>query len=170
MNGILEIERLEQGKAELHYTETDISILIDEVILALSSAALQKNIVINKEVVSSIIMADEDRIRQVMINLLSNAIKFSPEGSEVMVKTVPSDDCLMVIVKDNGPGIPQEEQERIFDKFYKKGDKEGSGLGLAISKGIIEAHGGIIGVISDGTKGASFYFKLPKNGVDVCRV
>lgn len=105
-----------------------------------------------------------------MINLLSNAIKFSPEGSEVLIKAVPSEDCLMVIVKDNGPGIAPEEQEKVFDKFYKKGDKDGSGLGLAISKGIIEAHGGIIGVISDGVKGASFYFKLPKTDVEACRV
>lgn len=170
VNDILEIERLEQGKAELHCTEIDISVLIDEVLMALHSTAINKGIIINKEVATNIIIADEDRIRQVIINLLSNAIKFSPEGSEVMIKTVPSDDCLMVIVKDNGPGISQEEQERIFDKFYKKGDKEGTGLGLAISKGIVEAHGGIIGVISDGTRGASFYFKLPKKGIDVCKV
>lgn len=170
VNDILEIERLEQGKAELHCTEVDISVLIDEVIMALHSTAIQKEIAINKEIAPNVIMADEDRIRQVLINLLSNAIKFSPEGSEVMIKTVPSDDCLMVIVKDNGPGISPEEQERIFDKFYKKGSKEGTGLGLAISKGIIEAHGGIIGVISDGSKGASFYFKLPKVGVETCKV
>lgn len=170
VNNILEIERLEQGRSELHCTEFDISVLIDEVITALNSTAIQKGIIINKEVSTNVIMADEDRIRQVMINLLSNAIKFSPEGSEVMIKTVPSDDCLMVIVKDNGPGITPEEQERIFDKFYKKGSKEGTGLGLAISKGIIEAHGGIIGVISDGSKGASFYFKLPKVGVETCKV
>jgi len=170
VNDILEIERLEQGKAELQYTEVDISVLVDEVITALQSSALQKGIIIKKETVSDVIVVDEDRIRQVIINLLSNAIKFSPEGSEVSIKVVPSDDCLMVIVKDNGPGIAQKDQERIFDKFYKKGDKEGTGLGLAISRGIVEAHGGIIGVISDGSNGSSFYFKLPKAGIGACRV
>lgn len=169
VNDILEIERLEQGRAELHYTEVDISLLIDEVIMALHSEAIRKKIVVNKEVSRDIIVVDEDRIKQVMINLLSNAIKFSPDGSEVIIKAFASDDCLMVIVKDNGPGIAPEEQEKIFEKFYKKGSKEGTGLGLAISKGIIEAHGGIIGVISDGSKGASFYFKLPK-AAEICRV
>lgn len=170
VNDILEIERLEQGKAELHYTDVDISVLIDEVILALHSSIIQKRIIINKEVVSDVISADEDRLRQVLINLLSNAIKFSPEGSEVLIRVVPSEDCMMVIVKDSGPGIAPEEQEKVFDRFYKKGDKEGTGLGLAISKGIIEAHGGIIGVISDGSKGSSFYFKLPRAGVGACQV
>lgn len=169
VNDILEIERLEQGKAELHLTDVDISVLIDEVIMSIQSATLQKNIIINKEVISDVISADEDRLRQVLINLLSNAIKFNPEGGEVLIKTIISEDCLMVIVKDSGPGIAPEEQEKIFDKFYKSGNKEGSGLGLAISKGIIEAHGGIIGVISDGSKGSSFYFKLPRAGVEVCK-
>ncbi len=170
VNDILEIERLEQGKAELHFSEMDISILIDEVIAAFHLIALQKRITIKREIVSKIIMADEDRIRQVLTNLLSNAIKFSPDGSEVTIKAFTTEDCIMAIVKDNGPGIPREEQEKIFDKFYKKSNREGTGLGLAISKGIIEAHGGIIGVISDGAHGSSFYFKLPVAGIETCKV
>jgi len=62
---------------------------------------------------------------------------------------------------DEGPGVPVSEQDRIFDKFYKSGNKEGAGLGLAICKSIVETHNGIIGVKSNGTAGSCFYFKLP---------
>ena len=104
--------------------------------------------------------ADEDRIRQVLTNLLANAIKFTPDQSTVTIRTFMEENSAVVEVQDQGPGIPMAEREKVFDKFYKLGNKEGSGLGLAICRSIIAAHGGIIEV-SDKEPGGCLYFRLP---------
>jgi two-component system sensor histidine kinase KdpD len=102
-------------------------------------------------------------IRQVLINLISNALKFSPENSEIHITVTESEEAVTVSIKDAGPGVSIEEQERIFDKFYTRGVKDGTGLGLAICKGIIEAHHGELNFLNnDGGRGCTFYFSLPK--------
>lgn len=163
VNDILDLERIEQGISEMHFTEVDMSVVINEVVTSLKSSAMHKGINILIEISDNLLIsADEDRMRQVIINLLSNAIKYSPVNSTINIKAVSKDNCLEVIVKDNGPGISLEEQDRIFERFYTIGDNKGTGLGLSISKGIIETHGGIIGITSDGMNGSSFFFKLPQ--------
>lgn len=162
VNDMLDIERIEMGTSELHYTDVNLSYIIAETITYFQIATDKKGISFNANIPNNLtVHVDEDRIKQVLINLLSNGIKFAPEGSEILIFAYPEKDYAVVEVWDEGPGIPPLEHERVFEKFYKNGNKEGTGLGLAICKSIIEAHNGIIGVKSDGKSGSCLYFKLP---------
>ena len=163
VNDMLDLERIETGSAELKLSDSDLSAIAAETVTYLQIEAERKHILITSSLGGFLaICADEDRIRQVFINLLSNAIKFSPENSEIAVCTFAEETFAVARICDHGPGIPQEKQEMVFEKFYKSGSKEGAGLGLAICKSIVEAHGGIIGFKSDGKSGCCFHFKLPR--------
>ncbi|MBI4847837.1 MAG: DUF3365 domain-containing protein [Nitrospirae bacterium] len=166
VNDTLDIERIESGIFDLEFREVDLPSLIKEVITGFHTTASEKNITFRITATAGIfIYADEDRTRQVLINLLSNAINYSPDGAEILVSVAGTEDKVTVSIKDEGPGIPAEVREKIFDKFYTIGRKQGTGLGLAICKGIIEAHHGEINVISgEAVKGSTFYFTLPKRG------
>jgi signal transduction histidine kinase len=113
------------------------------------------------------VRADRDRLIQVLINLLSNAVKFClPDVGRVEVRIGAADGAVQVDVTDNGPGIPREDHETIFERFKRHGDMlasrpQGSGLGLAISRRIVEHFGGRLWVESDVGKGATFSFTLP---------
>jgi signal transduction histidine kinase len=164
VNDTLDIERIESGMFDLHYSEVDILPLIKEVVISFQSLSSTRNITFkilaNPEI---IISADQDRIRQVLINLVSNAINFSPDNSDIAIAVNDSDKEVTLTIRDEGPGIPFEVQEKIFDKYYTIGKRHGTGLGLAICKGIIEAHNGKI-CVSKGLKtGSAIYFTLPKS-------
>lgn len=163
VNNMLDIERIEMGVSELHFTLVDMSILIREKAALFKPAADDKNISIILNIPDKLpICIDEDRIRQVMTNLLSNALKFSPKGTSITVNAFEDNKWLVVEVSDSSCGISPEDREKIFIKFYKGSNKEGAGLGLAICRSIIEAHNGEIGVKDNPNgKGSSFYFKLP---------
>lgn len=162
VNTMLDLERIEMGASELHLTNTNLSYLIAEALTYLQINADEKGISFDVNIPDNLIVCiDEDRIKQVLINLVSNAIKFAPEESKIIIFAYPERNFVVVEVWDDGPGIPLSEHEKVFEKFYKNGNKEGTGLGLAISKSIIGAHNGIIGVNSDGKNGSCFYFKLP---------
>lgn len=111
---------------------------------------------------------DKDRVQQVLTNLISNAIKFSPRGGVIRVSTGQTRSGeLLVNVQDQGPGISEEDQQLIFQKFRQGSSSEnpivkGTGLGLAIAKALVEEHGGQIGVTSELGKGCTFWFTLPK--------
>jgi signal transduction histidine kinase len=113
------------------------------------------------------VWADRDKTTQVLTNLIGNAIKFTPPHGKVMVSSASNDtDWVRVSVSDTGPGIPADERERIFEKFYQVavngGPKpKGTGLGLAISKVLVELHGGRIWVESEPSRGSIFCFTLP---------
>ncbi len=160
---MLDIERIEMGGAELQFSTVNLSCLIAETMASLQVNADEKGIALHASLPDSLpACVDEDRIRQVLVNLLSNAIKISPERSEITVNAFSEKGFIVTEVCDRGPGVPESEQEKIFEKFYKKGDREGAGLGLAICKSIIEAHNGAIGVAGNGMEGSRFYFKLPR--------
>jgi len=99
------------------------------------------------------------------MNLVGNAIKFTPEGGRIELRARTEDGNVRVEVRDNGPGIPPEEQKRIFDAFYRLRQAgqatEGTGLGLAITQSLVEAQGGRLGIESEPGKGSCFYFYLP---------
>jgi signal transduction histidine kinase len=162
VNTMLDIERIEMGESEMRFTNANLSYIIAETTANLQVNADEKDITLHANLPDSLfVYVDEDRIRQVLINILSNAIKFSPQHSEIIINAYQDTNFITVEMQDMGPGIPKSEQERVFEKFYRNGNKEGTGLGLAICKSIIEAHNGIIGVNSDGKNGSCFYFKLP---------
>ncbi len=162
VNGMLDIERIESGIMDFHYSSFNLSELIDEVIMEVEETG-SKSLNYRTEISDSLyIEGDRERIRQVMMNILQNAQKFSPNNSEIFINAMDIDGWITVEITDHGPGIPIEEQNRIFEKFYKGRINGGTGLGLAISKAIIEAHKGIIGVRSDGKNGSTFFFKIPR--------
>ena len=166
VNTMLDIERIEMGlTTALHYAGLDLVVVIRETVAGLTCLGEEKGVRIATLLPETLpLRADEDRIRQVLTNLLANAIKFAPEQSTVTVRAFLEEGFAVVEVQDQGPGIPMAEREKIFDKFYKLGNKEGSGLGLTICRSIIAAHGGIIGVADSREPGACLYFWLPARG------
>lgn len=113
-----------------------------------------------------VIKGDQQRLVQVLINLISNAIKYSPQGGTVTVKARREENEVLISVHDEGIGIPEENQEKIFTKFYRVDSSDhreigGTGLGLSICKEIIELHGGKIRVESHEGEGTRFTFSLP---------
>jgi two-component system sensor histidine kinase VicK len=111
--------------------------------------------------------ADRDRVNQVLDNLIGNAIKFSPQGGTITLRLEDAGEMLQVSVSDSGIGIPQDQIERIFERFYQVDGSAtrkfgGAGLGLAIVKRIVEAHGGRIWASSRLGQGSTFSFTLPK--------
>ncbi len=114
------------------------------------------------------IQGDETRLRQVLDNLVSNAVKYSPKGGEVRISGTFDDRSVTVSVTDNGVGLPEDEQERIFERFYRVDSAlsrktQGTGLGLYLARAVIEAHGGTISVKSQPGKGSTFWFTLPRD-------
>jgi signal transduction histidine kinase len=112
-------------------------------------------------------IGDRDRIEQVLVNLIDNAVKYSPDGGEVVVRTVPAAASVRVEVADQGIGIPPAEQDAVFEKFYR-GDPQhlavpgGTGLGLYICRELVHRMGGTIGVRSRPGEGSTFWFDLPR--------
>jgi len=114
-----------------------------------------------------LIQGDEARLRQVIDNLLSNAIKYSPKGGPIVVHGRYDDRSVTLAVEDHGIGLPHDEQDRIFQRFYRVDSTltrttQGTGLGLYLSRAIVEAHGGRMMVESTAGVGSTFSFRLPR--------
>ncbi len=167
-----EISKLESGELKLNLQRVDFGELTRDVVDFLEMKARNVNVSISIENKTDsgqvIVNADKERMRQVMINLIENAIKYADkEENKVIVKFFDMDENYLIEVKDNGPGIAEENLSRIFERFYRtdKGrsrDKGGTGLGLAIVKHIIEAHDQTISVRSKVQQGTTFSFTLAK--------
>jgi signal transduction histidine kinase len=157
--------RIESGNAEWHTTELDVREVVRDAVEATSQLFREKRVQLAVESGDGVprVRSDRDRLMQVLLNLLSNAVKFCPAGKgrvEVRVGVQPG--VVRVDVRDNGPGIPREDQEAIFERFKQLGGTpQGSGLGLAISKRIVERFGGRLWVESAAGEGSTFSFTLP---------
>ncbi|NOY53208.1 MAG: DUF3365 domain-containing protein [Deltaproteobacteria bacterium] len=161
VNETLDLEKIESGREEFYFSEFSIGPFLRELVWEIDPILAEKEIALNTEVEEGLMVcADEDRMKEVMLNLLSNAIQHSPERSVITVEGRLNGPWVVVRVSDQGDGIPVEEQQKIFEKFYKRREG-GTGLGLALCKSILEAHQGEIGIVSDGVRGSTFYFKLP---------
>jgi len=165
---LLEITRLEARQLTLSPQPTDLRTIVERVAHTFAPLLEKKGQTIALELPPqvSLVSVDRRRIEQVLTNLLSNAHKFTPKGGHIAVGLAERDDCLEVSVSDDGPGIPPEEQERIFDKFYVVADgrsASGVGLGLYIARQLVELHGGRIWVESTPGQGSTFRFTLPKD-------
>ena len=169
INEILDLSKLESGTSEWHDSEFDLKDVIESAMSATSQLFKERSVRIDAQFQGNLprLVADQDRITQVMFNLLSNAVKFSEEGKgRVLIRLTRERDFLQVDVSDNGPGLSLKDQQIIFEKFRQAGDTltgkpRGSGLGLHISGRIIEHFGGRIWVTSRPGEGATFSFALP---------
>jgi signal transduction histidine kinase len=116
----------------------------------------------------STVQAATGRLRQGVLNILNNACKFTPPGGKIFFRTKEEGDILITDIEDTGPGISEEDQERLFDPYFRKvGDRErlsGLGLGLALAKRLVELHGGEMRMQSKKGKGSIFSFSLPVKG------
>jgi signal transduction histidine kinase len=169
INQVLDLARIESGNAEWHPGEIDMREVIDDAIAAVSQLFKERSVELGASVPRLVppIVADRDRLMQVMLNLLSNAAQFCERAdARVSITLERRDDFLQVDVTDNGIGIGEADQEIIFDKFRQVGDtltrkQKGSGLGLAISREIIQHFGGRLWVKSRPGAGSTFSFTLP---------
>jgi signal transduction histidine kinase len=168
INDLLDISKLEAGKAQLHRGEVDMASLVSECVDSVSSLAKNKHLELTSSVSVEVgtVFADGPKLKQILLNLLGNAIKFTETGGvRVAVERQGTD--LRVSVRDTGIGVPSEDLERIFESFQQgnsgmSGKYQGTGLGLAISRRLVEMHGGRIWVKSLGGQGSTFTFTIPQ--------
>jgi signal transduction histidine kinase/DNA-binding response OmpR family regulator len=166
ISDILDLSKIEAGRMELSLEDLSVANTIGEVISAMRPLAEKKNQVLSFDADRGLsVRADATRFKQVLMNLAGNAIKFTPEGGLIEISAQQAGREIQVKVRDNGPGIPPEEQKRIFDAFYrlrKSGEGvEGTGLGLAITESLVKLQGGNLGLESEPGLGSCFYFSLP---------
>jgi signal transduction histidine kinase len=167
INTVLDIAKIESGQFTLNMTEYAIESVVETVRAATESLAQNKKLTLTTSVDKSlpIGLGDEQRLTQVLLNLVGNAIKFTDAG-EVSIAAGARNGHFAVSVTDTGPGIPLDQQDRIFEQFHQVDSsptkaKGGTGLGLAIAKQIVEMHGGRIWVESTLGKGSNFHMELP---------
>ena len=169
LNHLMQVSRLGAGAIKIRPRKVETSAFISKCIDGLASAAQAKSIKVERKIPPGIpnVIGDPEHLRQVFANLLGNAIKFSGAGSVVSVRADADrgDSYVRFFVSDNGPGIPEEEQSLIFNKYYQarrvRGHMDGVGLGLHISKRVVESHGGKLWVESRIGRGSTFGFTLP---------
>jgi PAS domain S-box-containing protein len=167
INDMLDMKTIEVGKLQLYRESLNPVELVAETIDLMRNLSAEMHVELKVEVATNrTVFADKDRIIQVLTNLLSNALKFSPQNSQVVVKLTDADDFVRFSVADCGPGIAKEFQGNLFNLFPRVepeagAGKPGTGLGLVISKGIVDEHGGTIGVMSEKGAGAVFWFEIP---------
>jgi len=169
---LLDLARGETDMLHIDLEIVDTLSLFNDVGYEMIPLALRNKQVLNFELPESLprIEADRGRLRQIVMNLLNNAFKFTPEGGQVTLRASSDDKNLIVEVEDTGPGINQEDLERLFEPYFRRTtDRErlsGLGLGLALSKNFVELHGGRIWVESKVGKGSIFHFTLPIRQTD----
>jgi two-component system phosphate regulon sensor histidine kinase PhoR len=170
IDNILSISRIESGLVKVDRKPASPMLIAERALEVILPQARSKNIEIRKELLPALfqVTADHELLYQVILNLLSNAVKYTPEGGTVTVRTEVDEPRRMLILKviDNGAGIPEADQPRLFEKFYRvernSGMAKGSGLGLPLVKRVIEQdHGGRVFVSSVEGKGSTFGFELP---------
>jgi two-component system, NtrC family, sensor histidine kinase GlrK len=174
LSSVLDLSKMEAGMMEYVPVPSDVTALMERSVATVSLIAQKKQL--SLQVVPThplpLVSCDEQRIQQVLDNLLSNAVKFTPERGQISLSaslksgTNGTGGWVEVCVTDTGEGIPEEEVQRVFEKFYqsphhRNASRRGTGLGLAIAQHIIDAHGGRIWTESQLGKGSTFHFTLP---------
>jgi signal transduction histidine kinase len=171
LDNLLDLSKIEAGKMGMKFEEFDLGVSIDFVLSSLKSQADGKSIHLEVEVAKDLpfVYGDCEKVEQILTNLIGNAIKFTPKEGTVRVSARLSDrvrNAVDTSVHDTGIGIPEDQLEKVFEKFHQVESPllhsaSGTGLGLAITKGLVEAHQGRIWVESELGKGSSFTFTLP---------
>ncbi len=164
---LLDIARGELGMLRVELEPLEPRQLLQDVANDMTTMATscKQSLILDLPTSLPLIRADEKRIRQVLLNLLGNAFKFTPEGGKITLRAWEQEGTLMVEIHDNGPGIAEEDQERLFEAYYQakhnKHHGKGLGLGLALCKKLVELHGGRIWVESHIGQGSTFRFTVP---------
>jgi len=168
INDILDLSKIESGKMELELTQVHLPSTLDGTLTLVRERAVRHGLEVQLSVAEEIgeTVADERKVRQILLNLLSNAVKFTPDGGKIDVRATRSYDNVEISVSDTGIGIAQEDQEAIFEEFRQVGSdyarkREGTGLGLTLARKFVELHGGRIWVRSEIGRGSTFTFTLP---------
>ena len=167
VNDLLFVARFEAGQLELHPTELDLAAVVRQSVEEAEPRATAGGIQLTCDAGAvSAVQADKGRMFQLVDNLVSNAIKFTPAGGDVRVSVTPVNGVVRLEVADTGIGIEPQEQQRLFERFFRASTASehqipGTGLGLYITRAIVEAHGGSIAVRSDLGEGTSFSVELP---------
>jgi signal transduction histidine kinase len=169
INNILDFSRIESGRKTYQIEPTDVVALVGDTLRAYEIRLRQAGFTTTfdaPEAPLPPVPLDPDAMSQAVVNLLDNAIKYSGTAKEIAVSVGRSDAEVTISVADHGIGIPREEQNRIFERFYRVGtglvhDVKGSGLGLALVKHIVEAHGGSVTIASEPERGSTFTIRLP---------
>jgi len=172
INDILDLSKIEAGRMELEPSEFDLPDSLRSALALVRERAVRHGITLSIEIADGVggIVADERKVRQVVLNLLSNAVKFTPDGGRVTIAARRVEGVVEVLVSDTGIGIAPEDQAAVFEEFRQVGTDvarkhEGTGLGLALAKRFVELHGGSMRVVSSPGAGATFSFTLP--GADI---
>jgi two-component system phosphate regulon sensor histidine kinase PhoR len=164
---LLTISQLESGQTAMNFQRVELKPLVDRVLEDLRSRGNEKSQVIENQVPHDLLAkADADRLQQVLFNLVDNAIKYGRTGGHAIIAARPREDGkIEMSVQDDGPGIPMEALDRVFERFYRvdrarSREQGGTGLGLSIVKHIIQSHGGEVWAKSEIGRGSIFYFTL----------
>jgi PAS domain S-box-containing protein len=170
IDNLLDATRLEAGEFAINASDISIPVLVNRVVKRFKTQTNKHKFNTDFPDDCPIVLVDEGRITQVLDNLISNAIKYSPQGGKIRISGEVSDDCVIISVEDEGPGIPIGDVPHIFDRFYRSEDAQkntaGAGLGLYLARAIIEAHGGAIWVDPRTDNGARVFFSIPRSDID----
>jgi signal transduction histidine kinase len=168
INDILDLSKIEAGRMDLERSTFALTAAIDNAVTLTKERAARRGITLEWSSSPGLdsVVADERKVKQVLINLLSNAIKFTPEGGTVSVCATRADEHVAIAVSDTGIGIAPTDQELVFEAFRQVGNdytkkQEGTGLGLALARRFVELHGGRLSVESEVGRGSTFTFTLP---------
>jgi signal transduction histidine kinase len=168
INDILDLSKVEAGRLELELGRFHLPTALDNALTLVRERATRHGITLNQTVDAGggDVVADERKVKQILLNLLSNAVKFTPEGGRVALTATVVDGAITIAVSDTGIGIAPEDQAAIFEEFRQVGredarKQEGTGLGLTLAKKFVELHGGRIWVQSQEGQGSTFSFTLP---------
>lgn len=166
IENLLDASRLEAGGLAINATDLALPRLTERVAERYRTQSEKHKITVDFPEDFPVVLADEQRVSQVLLNLISNAVKYSPKGGEVRISGQVRPEHVIVCVQDQGPGIPPGDIPHIFDRFYRAGETarstKGAGLGLYLTRAILEAHGGSIWVDQKYKDGARICFSLPR--------
>lgn len=168
ISDLLNVSRIEAGRAlDLNPKEVTLPALIDKVVNAQKSYTNKHSFSIDLDGELPVIVADEDKVDQILTNLTNNAIKYSPNGGTITIHGHTEDGQVVISVADEGMGISKDQLPKVFERFHRIDNRDtrkvgGTGIGLYLVKHLVEAHGGTIWVDSEVGKGTTFTFALPK--------
>jgi signal transduction histidine kinase len=153
----------ETGALRLHREPTDLAELLGESVAAFRAKADAASVALSSSVDDDLplLELDQSRLRQVIGNLLDNAVRLTPSGGSVRLRAATAQGGVVIEVQDTGPGIAADVLPRVFDRFYRSGERGGSGLGLPIARSLVEAHGGTIVASSEVGHGTTISIRLP---------